>query len=89
MTVNANITNALGTFAQMTVATGNTFALGASQTIADVMPRGTSVRIRAAVDGFAPGITAEIPLPAPFPLESGRRVTLGWNRADSYLLPVV
>lgn len=64
------------------------FDLLTDGTIADVMPRGTSVRIRVAVDGFAPGITAEIPLPAPFPLESGRRVTVGWNRADSYLLPV-
>jgi putative spermidine/putrescine transport system ATP-binding protein len=55
--------------------------------ITDVMPHGGSARIRVAVEGFAPGITAEIPLPSPFPLEGGRRVTLGWNRADSYLLP--
>lgn len=64
------------------------FDLLTDGTIADVMPRGTSVRIRVAIEGFAPGVMAEIPLPAPFPLESGRRVTLGWNRADSYLLPV-
>jgi ABC-type Fe3+/spermidine/putrescine transport system ATPase subunit len=64
------------------------FDLLTDGTIADVMPRGTNTRIRVAIEGFGPGITAEIPLPAPFPLESGRRVTLGWNRADSYLLPV-
>lgn len=63
------------------------FDMLADGSIADVMPRGSSAQIRVAVDGFAPGITAEIPLPSPFPLESGRRVTLGWNRADSYLLP--
>ncbi|WP_374655663.1 ABC transporter ATP-binding protein [Dongia sp.] len=63
------------------------FDMLADGTIADVMPHGTSAQIRVAIDGFAPGITAEIPLPSPFPLESGRRVTLGWNRADSYLLP--
>ena len=55
--------------------------------IVDVMPRGGAMQIRVAIDGFPAGIMAEIPLPAPFPLESGRRVTLGWNRADSYLLP--
>jgi ABC-type Fe3+/spermidine/putrescine transport system ATPase subunit len=64
------------------------FDLLTDGTIADVMPRGTNTRIRVAIEGFAPGIIAEIPAPAPFPLESGRRVTLGWNRADSYLLPV-
>lgn len=57
-------------------------------TIADVMPCGSHIRIRVTVESFAPGIIAEIVLPAPFPLESGRRVTLGWNRTDSYLLPV-
>ncbi|WP_374385293.1 ABC transporter ATP-binding protein [Dongia sp.] len=55
--------------------------------IVDVMPRGGAAQIRVAVDGLPAGIMAEIPLPSPFPLESGRRVTLGWNRTDSYLLP--
>ncbi len=55
--------------------------------ILDVMPRGASAQIRATVEGFSAGITAEVPLPSPFPLEIGRPVTLGWNRADSYLLP--
>ncbi|MBI2256434.1 MAG: ABC transporter ATP-binding protein [Proteobacteria bacterium] len=64
------------------------FDLLTDGTIADVMPHGTNTRIHVTVEGFAPGIIAEIPSPAPFPLESGRRVTLGWNRADSYLLPV-
>jgi ABC-type sugar transport system ATPase subunit len=63
------------------------FDMLADGTIADVMPHGSNAQISVAIDGFTPGITAEIPLPSPFPLESGRRVTLGWNRADSYLLP--
>ncbi len=64
------------------------FDLLTDGTIADVMPSGSHTRIRVTVESFPPGIMAEILLPAPFPLESGRRVTLGWNRADSYLLPV-
>lgn len=56
--------------------------------IADVMPRGGGAQIRVAIEGFAPGIIADVPLPAPFPLEFGRRITLGWNRADAFLLPV-
>lgn len=55
--------------------------------IADVMPRGGGAQIRVIVDGLAGGILADIPLPAPFPLEIGRRITLGWNRADAFLLP--
>lgn len=55
--------------------------------IADVMPRGGGAQIRVAIEGFAPGIIADVPLPAPFPLDIGRRITLGWNRADAFLLP--
>jgi hypothetical protein len=55
--------------------------------IADVMPRGGGAQIRVIVDGLTGGILADIPLPAPFPLEIGRRITLGWNRADAFLLP--
>lgn len=55
--------------------------------IADVMPRGGGAQIRVTVEGLASGIVADIPLPAPFPLEIGRRITLGWNRADAFLLP--
>ena len=63
------------------------FDMLADGQIADVMPRGGGAQIRVAIDGFAPGIIADIPLPAPFPLELGRRITLGWNRADAFLLP--
>ncbi|MBK8158303.1 MAG: ABC transporter ATP-binding protein [Rhodospirillaceae bacterium] len=63
------------------------FDMLADGQIADVMPRGGGVQIRATIEGFQPGIIADIPLPAPFPLEAGRRITLGWNRADAFLLP--
>ena len=63
------------------------FDMLADGQIADVLPRGGGAQIRAAIDGFPPGIIADIPLPAPFPLETGRRITLGWNRADAFLLP--
>lgn len=63
------------------------FDMLADGQIADVMLRGGGAQIRAAIEGFQPGIIADIPLPAPFPLETGRRITLGWNRADAFLLP--
>lgn len=63
------------------------FDMLADGQIADVMPRGGGAQIRVAIEGFSPGIIADIPLPAPFPLEIGRRITLGWNRADAFLLP--
>lgn len=55
--------------------------------IADVMPRGGGAQIRVAIEGLSAGIIADVPLPSPFPLELGRRITLGWNRADAFLLP--
>jgi ABC-type Fe3+/spermidine/putrescine transport system ATPase subunit len=63
------------------------FDMLADAQIADVMPRGGGAQIRVAIDGLPLGIVADIPLPAPFPLEIGRRITLGWNRADAFLLP--
>ena len=41
VTVNLNIANAIGTFAQVTVGSGNTLSLGASQTIASLNGTGT------------------------------------------------
>jgi ABC-type Fe3+/spermidine/putrescine transport system ATPase subunit len=63
------------------------FDMLAEGTIADVMPRGGGAQIRVVIENFPPGMIADIPLPAPFPLELGRRITLGWNRADAFLLP--
>lgn len=56
-------------------------------TIVDIMHRGTHTHIRVNVASFSPGIISEISFPAPFTLERGKHVTLGWNRIDSYLLP--
>lgn len=55
--------------------------------IADVIPHGNGARIRVALDHHPQGMLADVPLPAPMPLEIGRRATIGWNRADLYLLP--
>lgn len=55
--------------------------------IADVIPHGNGARIRVALDRHPQGMLADVPLPAPMPLEIGRRATVGWNRADLYLLP--
>nr|WP_298686055.1 ABC transporter ATP-binding protein [uncultured Dongia sp.] len=63
------------------------FDMLAEGAIADVMPRGGGAQIRVTIESFPPGIIADVPLPAPFPLEIGRRITLGWNRADAFLLP--
>lgn len=37
--------------------------------------------------GFATPVIATMPAPAPFPLEPGMAVSLGWNRGDMRLLP--
>ncbi|MBL8709159.1 MAG: ABC transporter ATP-binding protein [Rhodospirillaceae bacterium] len=57
-------------------------------TIADVMPEANGARIRVTPESFPQDLLADIPLPAPTPLEPGRAVTLGWNRGDIFLLPV-
>jgi iron(III) transport system ATP-binding protein len=63
------------------------FDLLAEGVIADVMPHGNGAQIRVALDQFPRGMLADVPLPAPMPLEVGRRATLGWNRGDFHLLP--
>ncbi|WP_374371888.1 ABC transporter ATP-binding protein [Dongia sp.] len=54
--------------------------------IADVMPHGSSAQIRVTLDQYPQGMLADVPLPAPMPLEIGRRATVGWNRGDMHLL---
>jgi ABC-type Fe3+/spermidine/putrescine transport system ATPase subunit len=63
------------------------FDVLAEGVIADVMPHRTGAQIRVALDHFPRGMLADVTLPAPMPLEFGRRATLGWNRADFHLLP--
>lgn len=55
--------------------------------ITDVMPHGNSAQIRVTLDQYPQGMLADVPLPAPMPLEIGRRATIGWNRGDMHLLP--
>lgn len=63
------------------------FDLLADGIIADIMPHGNGAQIRVTLDHYPRGILADVPLPAPVPLEMGRRATLGWNRGDFHLLP--
>lgn len=63
------------------------FDVLAEGVIADVMPHGNGAQIRVTLDQYPRGMLAEVPLPAPMPLEIGRRATLGWNREDCHLLP--
>lgn len=63
------------------------FDLLAEGVIADVMPHGNGAQIRVTLDQYPRGMLADVPLPAPMPLEIGRRATLGWNRGDFHLLP--
>lgn len=63
------------------------FDMLAEGIIADVMPHGNGAQIRVTFDRYPRGMLAEVPLPAPMPLEIGRRATLGWNREDCHLLP--
>jgi len=39
------------------------------------------------VPGLATPVVATLPAPAPFPLEQGMAVNLGWNRGEMRLLP--
>jgi ABC-type Fe3+/spermidine/putrescine transport system ATPase subunit len=62
------------------------FDVLADGVIADVIPHGNSAQIRVTLDQYMQGMLADVPLPAPMPLEIGRRATVGWNRGDMHLL---
>ncbi|HVJ33627.1 MAG TPA: ATP-binding cassette domain-containing protein [Terriglobia bacterium] len=55
--------------------------------IQDRFSDGATVVLQVMVPGFGAPVIATMPAPAPFPLEPGMAVSLGWNRGDMRLLP--
>jgi ABC-type Fe3+/spermidine/putrescine transport system ATPase subunit len=55
--------------------------------IQDRFSDGASVLLQVRVPGLAMPVVASLPAPAPFPLEQGMAVNLGWNRGEMRLLP--
>jgi len=55
--------------------------------IQDRFSDGASVMLQVRVPGLATPVVATLPAPAPFPLEQGMAVNLGWNRGEMRLLP--
>jgi len=55
--------------------------------IQDRFSDGTTVVLQVRVPGLATAVVATLPAPAPFPLEQGMAVNLGWNRGEMRLLP--
>ena len=55
--------------------------------IQDRFSDGATVVLQVLVPGFTASVIASMPAPAPFPLEQGMAVNLGWNRGDMRLLP--
>lgn len=49
--------------------------------------RGPMLQLRIKAPGLDQPLIVDVPTPPPAPVDIGRRVTLGWNRADTYLLP--
>ena len=49
--------------------------------------RGPMLQLRIKAPGLDRPLIVDVPTPPPAPVEIGRRVTLGWNRSDTYLLP--
>lgn len=49
--------------------------------------RGPMLQLRIKAPGLDQSLIVDVPTPPPAPVDIGRRVTLGWNRADTYLLP--
>jgi ABC-type Fe3+/spermidine/putrescine transport system ATPase subunit len=55
--------------------------------IQDRFSDGATVSLQVQVPNLGTAMIASMPAPAPFPLESGMAVGLGWNRGDMRLLP--
>lgn len=55
--------------------------------IQDRFSDGAAVVLQVRVPGLATPVVATLPAPAPFPLEQGMVVNLGWNRGEMRLLP--
>jgi ABC-type Fe3+/spermidine/putrescine transport system ATPase subunit len=56
--------------------------------IQDRFSDGAMVHLQVLAPGLPAAMIASLPAPAPFPLEQGMAVGLGWNRSDMRLLPV-